>query len=167
MHYSRICSPRYRVSVTARGRGRGQQCPGGGSRDAAAAGPHRQPRTGTAPRAGRRHRSSGSPWGGSRAGHGPLEPALTRHRSVRVGTLFLPVRGHAGNAAPAVFSVPAPGLLDFVVGNPQEKHDSCWDRALGGDPGQAGHRSVPFHSAIAPRGRLTLRTAATASPRIC
>lgn len=107
------------------------------------------------------------PRGGSRAGHGPLEPALTRHRSVRVGTLFLPVRGHAGNAAPAVFSVPFPGLLDFVVGNPQEKHDSCWDGALGGDPGQAGHRSVPFHSAIAPRGRLTLRTAATASPRIC
>lgn len=54
----------------------------------------------------------GSGCGRSREGHRELEPALTQHRSVKVGTI-VPLRGHPGNAAPAVFSVPALGLLDL------------------------------------------------------
>lgn len=152
MHYCRFCSPQVQGSVTAKGRGRGRQCPRGGSRDPA----------GTRVCCGR-----------SRAGTGAGTRSLP-HRSVKVGTI-VPVREHPGNAAPAAFSVPAPRLLDLRLDGAGGKTSGSGVIAAGMELSRGSYREPradwtpgrPHHSAVPPRGRQTLRTAANASPRIC
>lgn len=149
-------APRYGVSGTARGRGRGQQCPGGGSRDPAAAGPHRQ-RT----RAGRGPACCGlGPWGaravggagGSRRGGSPSHPAPQCH--------IWHDRASAGTSREC-----SPRRL--LCSCPQVPAGVELSRGSCRGPGQSGHRGVPYRSAMAPRGRVTLHTAAITSTRIC
>lgn len=119
MHYSRSCSPQAQGQCHRKGPGtrpavpwRWQQRPRSrlpAPPSAACAG---QPRGPGGDTQGLLLFAAGSGCGRSRAGRGAVGPALTRHRSVKVGTTA-PVRGHAGNAAPAAFSVPALGLLDL------------------------------------------------------
>lgn len=165
MHYCRFCSPQVQGSVTSRGRGRGRQCPGGGSRDPAAACPQRGPQGLLC--------AVGWGCGRSRAATGrwnPLSPAPEcqswHHRTSAVTSR---------ECSPRRLFGPCPQVIRLALGwgwwkNLRKRHDCCWDgaepRLLPGTPGRLEPGS-PHHSAIAPRGRQTLRTAATASPRIC
>lgn len=157
-------APRYGTSVTARGRGRGQQCPGGGSRDPAAA---TRSRAGAALRAGR---DSQGPvcrglWeepGGSR-GRGtrshPAPQCQSWHGRARPGT--------SRECSPRRLFGSCPWVIRLALG-------WGWWKNLRIPAGMElsrgscrGPRGVPYRSAVVPRGRVTLHTAATASPRIC
>lgn len=155
---SRICSLQVQgQSVAARGRGQGQQCPGGGSRDPAACCPHRllaplpcQPLgQGIAGGWGMFRGCFCFLWGqgcrGSLACRGAVGTVLTRPRGDKVGMPVSAGEATPGNAAPTTFLVPGPGLCDLLLDGAGGKIPM---RSRGISAGKERNRIPPRRAAV-------------------